>query len=101
MEQELIRQGKLLPVMEEFYSIQGEGRNMGKAAYFLRVGGCDAGCNWCDVKESWSADIHTLTYTDNIIENIIKFPAKSVVVTGGEPLKYNLDFSDITYLACN
>jgi 7-carboxy-7-deazaguanine synthase len=84
--------GTLLPLMEEFYTIQGEGFNTGKAAYFIRLGGCDVGCHWCDVKESWDAELHALTEADKIIENAAKFPAKAVVVTGGEPLIYNLDY---------
>ena len=88
----LLKEGRLLPVMEEFYSIQGEGCNAGKAAYFLRIGGCDVGCCWCDVKESWNADIHSLTTVDHIIKKILDCPAKAVVVTGGEPLNYNLDY---------
>ncbi|MBI4945870.1 MAG: 7-carboxy-7-deazaguanine synthase QueE [Bacteroidetes bacterium] len=82
-----------LPLMEEFYTIQGEGFHSGKPAYFIRIGGCDVGCHWCDVKESWDASIHPLTETDKIIENAAKFPAKAVVVTGGEPC-----ISDLTYL---
>ncbi|HEX7365525.1 MAG TPA: 7-carboxy-7-deazaguanine synthase QueE [Pelobium sp.] len=77
--------------MEEFYTIQGEGYNSGKAAYFIRLGGCDVGCHWCDVKESWDASLHPLTSTQTIVENANKFPGKAVVVTGGEPLLYNLD----------
>ena len=88
----LLQEGRLLPVMEEFYSIQGEGYNTGKAAYFLRIGGCDVGCCWCDVKESWNADMHPLTAVDHIIKKILDCPAKAVVVTGGEPLNYNLDY---------
>jgi len=88
----LLKEGKLLPVMEEFYSIQGEGHNTGRAAYFLRIGGCDVGCSWCDVKESWNAELHPLISTDNIIQKIINCPANAVVVTGGEPLQYNLDY---------
>lgn len=76
--------------MEEFYTIQGEGFNTGKAAYFIRVGGCDVGCHWCDVKESWNANIHPLTPAENIVRNVVAYAAKSVVVTGGEPLIYNL-----------
>lgn len=76
--------------MEEFYTIQGEGYNTGKAAYFIRIGGCDVGCHWCDVKESWDANIHPLTPVEKIIENVISWKASSVVVTGGEPLIYNL-----------
>ena len=81
----------MLPLMEEFYTIQGEGFNTGKAAYFIRIGGCDVGCHWCDVKESWDANIHPLTPIEKIIENVLYYKAKSVVVTGGEPLIYNLD----------
>jgi 7-carboxy-7-deazaguanine synthase len=77
--------------MEEFYTIQGEGRNTGKAAYFVRIGGCDVGCHWCDVKESWDANIHPVTETTSIVDRIKAHGAKSVVVTGGEPLIYNLD----------
>ncbi|MFN4234912.1 MAG: 7-carboxy-7-deazaguanine synthase QueE [Bacteroidia bacterium] len=78
--------------MEEFYTIQGEGFHTGKAAYFIRIGGCDVGCHWCDVKESWDASIHPLTNTDLIIENAIKYPSRTVVVTGGEPSIYPLDY---------
>jgi 7-carboxy-7-deazaguanine synthase len=84
--------GTLLPLMEEFYTIQGEGFNSGKAAYFIRLGGCDVGCHWCDVKESWDASLHPLTPSDEIVANATKFPGKAVVVTGGEPLIYNLDY---------
>jgi len=84
--------GTLLPLMEEFYTIQGEGFNTGKAAYFIRLGGCDVGCHWCDVKESWDAELHPLTTADVIVENALKHPGKAVVVTGGEPLIYNLDY---------
>lgn len=83
--------GSLLPLMEEFYTIQGEGFHSGKAAYFIRLGGCDVGCHWCDVKESWNAELHPLTNVDTIVENASKYAAKTVVVTGGEPLLYNLD----------
>lgn len=78
--------------MEEFYSIQGEGYNTGQAAYFIRIGGCDVGCHWCDVKESWNAKIHPLTMVDEIIERAASFPAKATVLTGGEPGIYNLDY---------
>jgi 7-carboxy-7-deazaguanine synthase len=88
----LLNEGLILPVMEEFYSIQGEGHNTGKAAYFLRIGGCDVGCHWCDIKESWNADLWPLTPTDDVIANIEKCPAKAVVITGGEPLQYNLNY---------
>ncbi len=89
-QKELLNEGKLLPVMEQFYTIQGEGNNTGKAAYFIRIGGCDVGCHWCDVKESWDANIHPLTPINEIIKDVCSYPAKSVVITGGEPLQYNL-----------
>jgi organic radical activating enzyme len=88
---ELIKQGRLLPLMEEFYSLQGEGANTGKPAYFIRLGGCDVGCYWCDVKESWNPEIHALTPINDIISHILACKARAVVVTGGEPLIYNLD----------
>lgn len=88
----LLEQGLELPLMEEFYTIQGEGFHTGKPAYFIRVGGCDVGCHWCDVKESWDASLHPLTSADLIVENAAKFPGKAVVVTGGEPSMYNMDY---------
>lgn len=84
--------GKMLPLMETFYSIQGEGFNVGKPAFFIRIGGCDIGCRWCDVKESWNVAMHPLTMTDEIVERIVECSAKNVVVTGGEPLAYNLNY---------
>ncbi|MDY0904198.1 7-carboxy-7-deazaguanine synthase QueE [Pedobacter sp. CFBP9032] len=92
MKQFIPEDGTLLPLMEEFYTIQGEGFNTGKAAYFIRLGGCDVGCHWCDVKESWDAEMHPLTQSDVIVDNADKFPGKAVVITGGEPLIYNLDY---------
>ncbi|MFO7615557.1 MAG: 7-carboxy-7-deazaguanine synthase QueE [Bacteroidales bacterium] len=88
----LFDQGKLLPLMEDFYTIQGEGYNTGKPACFIRLGGCDMGCWWCDVKESWDATLHPLTETSLIIERASQYPARAVVVTGGEPVLYNLDY---------
>jgi 7-carboxy-7-deazaguanine synthase len=88
----LLDEGRLLPVMEAFYTIQGEGFNTGEAAFFIRVGGCDVGCRWCDVKESWNPDLHPLTPTSEIVDLAASYPAKAVVVTGGEPLLYNLSF---------
>ena len=90
-QKKLLENGQELPLMEEFYTIQGEGYNTGKAAYFIRLGGCDVGCHWCDVKESWNAELHPLTSAKTIIENVLSYKAKSVVVTGGEPLIYNLN----------
>ncbi len=86
----LLERGEALPLMEEFYTIQGEGFNTGQAAYFIRLGGCDVGCHWCDVKESWDASIHPLTSVKEIAEKASMYPAKAVVITGGEPLLYNL-----------
>jgi len=84
--------GTLLPLMEDFYTIQGEGFHTGKAAYFIRLGGCDVGCHWCDVKESWDASLHPLTPAEEIVQRAEQYPGKAVVVTGGEPLMYNLDY---------
>lgn len=77
--------------MEAFYTIQGEGAFQGHAAYFIRLGGCDVGCVWCDVKESWEAGNHPNTAVKNIVEEATAHPARVAVVTGGEPLMYNLD----------
>jgi 7-carboxy-7-deazaguanine synthase len=71
-QEQLLNDGKLLPLMEEFYTIQGEGFNTGKAAYFIRIGGCDVGCHWCDVKESWDASLHPLTTTEKIIRTCLR-----------------------------
>ena len=79
-----------LPVMEAFYTIQGEGYHQGKAAYFIRLGGCDVGCVWCDVKESWDANAHPLKTINGIVDGAKKFPGKLAVVTGGEPLMHDL-----------
>ena len=87
-----MREGRVLPVMEEFYSLQGEGFNTGQAAYFIRVGGCDVGCKWCDVKESWNASDFPPVSTDIVVQQATSFPAKAIVVTGGEPLLYNMDY---------
>lgn len=87
-----MQEGRVLPVMEEFYTLQGEGFNTGQAAYFIRVGGCDVGCKWCDVKESWNATDFPPVSTDRVVEHAIACPAKAIVVTGGEPLLYNMDY---------
>jgi len=81
--------GEMLPLMEEFYTIQGEGYHKGTAAYFIRIGGCDVGCHWCDVKESWDANIHPPTSADTIAENAAKY-SDTIVVTGGEPLMWDM-----------
>ena len=87
--QELLEKGKVLPLMEAFYSIQGEGFHKGKASYFIRIGGCNVGCHWCDVKESWDAQAHPLISTTNIVRNALKY-SEMVVVTGGEPLMWDM-----------
>jgi len=79
------------PVMEHFYTLQGEGFYQGAAAYFVRLGGCDVGCVWCDVKESWDATPHPHMTIGTIAETIKATPAQLVVITGGEPLMHNLD----------
>ncbi len=84
--------GRKLPVMEEFYTLQGEGSNMGTAAYFLRIGGCDVGCSWCDSKEAWNADLFPPVKLDPIIQRATSTPAKTVVITGGEPSNYPLEY---------
>jgi len=84
-----VNKGEMLPLMEEFYTIQGEGYHKGTAAYFVRIGGCDVGCHWCDVKESWNADLHPPTETSVIVANAAKY-SKTVVVTGGEPLTWDM-----------
>ncbi len=78
--------------MEEFLSVQGEGFHTGKPAYFLRTGGCDVGCEYCDEKEAWSLGSYSLSKVDDIIKRILKSKIKSVVVTGGEPLMYDLNY---------
>jgi organic radical activating enzyme len=80
-----------LPVMEHFYTIQGEGYHQGKAAYFIRLGGCDIGCVWCDVKDSWDVEKHPKVNVERLKLNVLETPAKLVVITGGEPLMHNLD----------
>lgn len=79
-----------LPLMEAFYTIQGEGAHQGKAAYFIRLGGCDVGCVWCDVKESWDADQHPQMHVEEIVRQAAKYPGRLAVITGGEPLMHDL-----------
>lgn len=83
-----------LPVMESFYTIQGEGFHQGRAAYFIRLGGCDVGCVWCDVKDSWDASKHPLVSIDNLLSAVKQTPVKLIVITGGEPLMH--DLTDLT-----
>lgn len=85
----LVDAGKMLPLMEAFYTIQGEGYHKGTAAYFIRVGGCDVGCHWCDVKESWDAKLHPPTAIERIANQAISF-SDTIVVTGGEPLMWDM-----------
>jgi len=80
-----------LPVMEHFYTLQGEGFHQGKAAYFIRLGGCDVGCVWCDVKDSWDASKHPMFKVESLKLKVKETPAEIVVITGGEPLMHNLN----------
>ncbi len=89
---DLFEGGRKLPLVEEFYTVQGEGYHTGKAAYFIRIGGCDVGCSWCDTKFSWNASLHPLVETGQIVEHVLASGADSVVVTGGEPLMAPLDY---------
>ena len=88
--QNLVDAGKMLPLMEAFYTIQGEGYHKGTAAYFIRVGGCDVGCHWCDVKESWDAKLHPPTSIETIVDQATEF-SDTIVVTGGEPLMWDMN----------
>lgn len=84
-----------LPVMESFLTVQGEGGHTGSAAYFIRLGGCDVGCVWCDVKDSWDSQAHPIQTVDHIVNEASQQGVKIVVVTGGEPLMHDLDhFTD-------
>ncbi len=86
----LVDTGEMLPLMEEFYTIQGEGFHKGTAAYFIRIGGCDVGCHWCDVKESWNAELHPPTAIDQIVNNAATY-SDTIVITGGEPLMWDMN----------
>lgn len=86
---DLVNKGTMLPLMEEFYTIQGEGFHKGTAAYFVRIGGCDVGCHWCDVKESWNAETHPPTAIEHILSNSKKY-SDTIVITGGEPLTWDM-----------
>ncbi len=85
-------EGRRLPLVEDFYTIQGEGFHSGKPAYFIRLGGCDVGCSWCDAKYTWNPLSHPLVPTDEIVERAASFEAQAIVITGGEPLLYPLDY---------
>lgn len=84
------QEASTLPVMEQFYTIQGEGYNTGRAAYFIRLGGCDVGCVWCDVKESWPLDAHPRYALSELVAAVTAHPGRNVVITGGEPLMHEL-----------
>jgi len=86
---DLVDKGLMVPLMEEFYTIQGEGFYKGTAAYFVRIGGCDVGCHWCDVKESWNAETHPPTAIEAIVKNAVTY-SNTIVITGGEPLTWNM-----------
>lgn len=83
-----------LPVMESFYTLQGEGYHNGRAAYFIRLGGCEVGCHWCDVKESWDASLHPQVTIEAIVNGALEHPGRLAVITGGEPLMH--DLTDLT-----
>jgi len=85
-----LKDGELLPLAEAFYTIQGEGYNSGKPAYFIRLGGCDVGCSWCDAKETWNPRLYAPTPVEEIVAEALKYPVKAIVITGGEPLTYPL-----------
>jgi organic radical activating enzyme len=86
-----IEHNSSLPVMEHFYTLQGEGYHQGRAAYFIRLGGCDVGCVWCDVKDSWDVEKHPKYSSGQLLAEVKKTPAEIVVITGGEPLMHHLD----------
>ena len=88
----IIEKETKLPVMESFYTIQGEGFHSGKAAYFIRLGGCDVGCHWCDVKDSWPVDTHPQLKISEIVSEAKKFNGRLAVITGGEPMMHDLDY---------
>ena len=89
-EQTVAAQEEAFSVMESYFSLQGEGMHTGRAAYFIRLGGCDVGCHWCDVKDSWDAQAHPKVRLGDLCKAVVKSGARRVVVTGGEPLSYDL-----------
>ena len=90
-DKEMPLNGQALPLMEAFYTIQGEGMFSGQPAYFIRLGGCDVGCVWCDVKDSWEAKRWPVVPVEEIVATAASYPARLVVITGGEPLMYDLE----------
>ena len=87
---ELLRGGELLPLVEDFYTVQGEGFHTGKPAYFIRLGGCDVGCRWCDAKYTWNPKVFPPTEVGTVVERAASCSAQAIVITGGEPLLYPL-----------
>lgn len=87
-----LNEGRKLPLVEDFYTIQGEGHHTGKPAYFIRLGGCDVGCAWCDANFTWNPRLFPPVDVDGIAERAASFPARAIVVTGGEPLIYPLGY---------
>lgn len=90
MNQTKVNSSVELPIMEHFYTIQGEGRHSGRAAYFVRIAGCDVGCVWCDVKESWDAELHEVMPIEHIVQHVEESNTDFCVITGGEPAMYDL-----------
>ncbi len=86
----LLEGGALLPLVEDFYTIQGEGYHTGCPAYFIRLGGCDVGCRWCDAKNTWNPTLYPPVAIERVVERAMQCAARSIVVTGGEPLLYPL-----------
>ncbi len=89
--QKLLEDGRRLPLVEDFYTIQGEGYHAGKPAYFIRLGGCDVGCRWCDATAAWNARLYPPTPIAEIVERAASHPAQAIVITGGEPTLYPLE----------
>ena len=87
---EILKGGKLLPLVEDFYTVQGEGYHSGKPAYFIRLGGCDVGCRWCDAKYTWNPKMYPPTEVETIITRAASCSAQAIVINGGEPLLYPL-----------
>ena len=89
--EDVLRGGELLPLVEDFYTIQGEGFHSGKPAYFIRLGGCDVGCKWCDAKFTWDARKFPPVEVAEVVERACSYEAQAIVITGGEPLLYPLE----------
>lgn len=89
-QEELLDGGRRLPLVEDFYTIQGEGYHAGKPAYFIRLGGCDVGCSWCDAKYTWNPRLYPPTDVEAVVERALACAARAIVITGGEPLIYPL-----------